>query len=117
VEAQGVLFEAVRFLGYRDPSFNQVFEVRNGTDNWFLYRALELSLHKGFSDNLQFLVGYSHTNQWIEGTWDRYDPASFLQPEAFPNTRGIGSVVGFVAGQTNSFDPTLSANSGVPPHV
>lgn len=117
VDSNGI-YEDGRFLGYRDTAFNQVFEVRNGTDNWFVYRALELSLQKGFSRDLQFLVGYSYANQRIDGTWDPNDPASFLQPDAFPNTRGIGSLVRFVTGgQINSFDSTLFSNSGVPPHM
>jgi len=117
IDTNGI-YENRRFLGYRDPTFDQIFEVRNGTDNWFVYRALELSLQKGFSRDLQFLVGYSHAHKWIAGTWDRNDPASFLQPEAFPNRRGVGSLVGFVTGgQINSLNPAQFLNSGVPPHM
>ncbi len=123
IDTNGI-YENRRFLGYRDPTFNQIFEVRNGTDNWFVYRGLELALHKGFSRNLQFLIGYSHAHQWIDGTWDRNDPAGFLQPEAFSNSKGIGSLVRSVnLGQINSLlDPLQSTqytlrNSGVPPHL
>ena len=113
------IYENGRFLGYRNPMFNQIFEVRNGADNWFVYRALELSLQKGFSRDLRFLIGYSHAHQWIDGTWDHNDPASVLQPEAFPNRKGIGSFVGPVMGQVNSLDPAQFrvVNSGVPPHL
>lgn len=123
IDTNGI-YENGRFLGYRDPTFNQIFEVRNGTDNWFVYRGVELSLHKGFARDLQFLIGYSHTHQWIDGTWDRNDPAGFLQPEAFPNSRGIGSLVRPVnLGQIDSLlDPLQPTqytlrNSGVPPHM
>jgi hypothetical protein len=116
IDTNGI-YENGRFFGYRDPAFNQIFEVRNGTDNWVVYRGLELSLHKGLSRNLQFLIGYSHAHQWIDGTWDRNDPASFLQPEAFPNKKGIGSLLGSTQGQVNSFNPARLTNSGVPPHM
>jgi carboxypeptidase family protein/TonB-dependent receptor-like protein len=116
------VYENGRFLGYRDPAFNQILEIQNGTDNWFLYRALELSAQKSFSRDLQFLVGYTHANQWIDGTWDRNDPASFLQPEAFPNTKGIGSLVRFAtAGQVNSLPESQAGlgllNTGAPPNM
>ncbi len=118
------IYEDGRFLGYHDPTFNQIFEVRNGTDNWFVYRGLELSLHKRFSRDLQFLAGYSHSHQWIDGTWDRNDPAGFLQPDAFPNRKGIGSLARPVnLGQIDSLlDPLQPThytlrNSGVPPHM
>lgn len=122
IDTNGV-YENGRFLGYRDPTFNQISEVRNGADNWFVYRGLELSLHKRLSRDLQLLIGYSHARQWIDGAWDRNDPASFLQPEAFPNSRGLGSFRSFSLGQINSLQDPLqvtnftSRNSGVAPHM
>src|SRR6185295_7830769 len=53
----------------------------------------------------------SYTREWssLHGTWQPGDPASFLQPDAFTNTNGIG----FVQGCTNgSFCP--DANSLLP---
>jgi len=122
IDTNGI-YETGRFLGYRDPTFNQIYEVRNGTENWFVYRGLELSLHKHLSHDLQFLIGYSHAHQWIDGTWDQNDPASFLQPQAFPNRKGIGSFRSVSVGQFNSLlDPLQPANftlrnSGVPPQM
>ncbi|HEX9773605.1 MAG TPA: hypothetical protein VGA44_09075, partial [Steroidobacteraceae bacterium] len=123
IDTNGIYENGV-FLGYRDPTFNQIFEVRNGTENWFVYRGVELSVHKGVSRDLQFLISYSHARQWIDGTWDRNDPAGFLQPDAFPNSKGIGSLLGPVnLGQIDSFlDPLQPTqytlrNSGVPPHL
>jgi hypothetical protein len=120
IDTNGI-YEDGRFFGYREPAFNQIYEVRNGTDNWLVYRALELSLHRGVSRDLQFLIGYSYAGQGIEGTWDRNDPASFLQPRAFRNRKGVGSVVGFSQGQSNSLAPNQTNStllgSGVPPHM
>jgi outer membrane receptor for ferrienterochelin and colicin len=115
------IYEDGRFLGYRDPMFNEIFEIRNGDANWLVYRAIELSLQRSFSRNLQFLVGYSYGHQWIDGTWDQNDPASFLQPDAFPNRKGVGASVGYRSGQINSLATSQTnfdlLGSGVPPHT
>lgn len=120
IDTNGI-YEDGRFLGYRDPTFNEIFEIRNGSANWSVYRTVELSLQRGFSRNLQFLVSYSFSQQWIDGTWDQNDPASFLQPDAFPNRKGIGASVGYRSGQINSLASRQTnfdlLGTGVPPHT
>jgi|GEM_PF-2467145 len=115
VDINGI-YENGQFLGYRDPNFNQIFEVRNGSENWLVYRAIEISLHKNLSNNLQFLTGYSLADLRIDGTWDINDPASFLQPDAFPNSKGVGRTVNPANGQINSLNQASYANTGTPPH-
>ena len=107
-------YEGGQFLGYRDPTFNQIYEIRNSDKNRFSYKALQLSLYKNLSNRTQFMVGYSYATMSVDGTWDDNDPASFLQPSAFPNKHGIGRTVYTYSGQINSYTPTY--NTGTPPH-
>jgi hypothetical protein len=115
IDTNGI-YEDGRFLGYREPAFNQIHEIRNGSANWLVYRSLELSLHRAAARGLQFLIAYSYSRQWIDGTWDQNDPAGFLQPDAFPNGKGVGSIVALRHDQINSF-ALNEINTGVPPHM
>lgn len=110
------IYENGQFFGYRDPTYNQIYEIRNGDKNWYEYRALQLSVHKNLSHNLQFLAGYSLARMEIKGTWDENDPAGFLQPDAFPNEGGIGRTVYTASGQMTSYTTTRYYNTGTPPH-
>jgi hypothetical protein len=56
----------------------------------------------------QFLVGYTRGFQHLDGTWQPNDPASFIQPTAFANDRGIGSIRG---GESNSLSGTSQARN------
>ena len=57
---------------------------------------------------VQILGGYTRGFQHIDGTWQPNDPASFIQPDAFPNDRGIGSIRG---NQTNSLSGNADTRS------
>ncbi|MFB3855500.1 MAG: carboxypeptidase regulatory-like domain-containing protein [Vicinamibacterales bacterium] len=113
VDTNGI-YEGGKFLGYNDVNYNQIYEVRNSDANWFSYKALQISLSKNLSHRTQFLVGYSYATMTVDGTWDQNDPASFLQPNAFPNKGGIGRTVYVVSSGVNSYTPTY--NTGTPPH-
>jgi hypothetical protein len=54
------------------------------------------------------LGGYTRGWQHLDGTWIPGDPASYLQPDAFPNDRGIGSIRG---NEPNSLSGTADARS------
>jgi hypothetical protein len=97
VEFNGIYDNGV-FRGYRDENFNQMYLVTNNSYNSFVYSALELTLSKR-SERAQVLAGYTRAWQHVSGTWLPNDPASFLQPDAFPNDRGLGTIRGNV---TNS---------------
>jgi hypothetical protein len=88
VEINGVYDGAV-FRGYRDLALNDVYLVTNNTWNHSVYRGLEVRASKQASF-LQTVVSY--TRQWrhLDGTWQPNDPASFIQPDAFPNDKGLG---------------------------
>ena len=110
------IYENGQFLGYRDVDFNQIFEVTNGSENWLVYRSIDLTVYKSLSHDLEFLAGYSYANLGIRGTWDRNDPASFLQPDAFRNDRGVGRTVNPASSQINSYATASFVNTGTPPH-
>ena len=43
---------------------------------------------------MQLIANYTRAWQHIAGTWQPNDPASFIQPEAFPNDKGLGTIRG-----------------------
>lgn len=91
-EINGIYEDAV-FRGYRDPTFNDILTITNNIWNWPVYTGLEFQATKQ-TNRIQMIGGY--TRQWrhIAGTWQPNDPASFIQPDAFANDKGIGAVAG-----------------------
>lgn len=103
VEINGI-YEGGVFKGYRDEEFNDLNRLTSNVYNWPVYTAIELLVAKE-TTALQIMASY--TRQWrhIAGTWQPNDPASFIQPDAFPNNRGIGNV-------TSTTSPPFSSLSG-----
>ncbi len=81
--------------GLVDPTTNTKYLITNNKWNWFVYQGIELTATKQLA-KLQFITTYTHEWQHIAGTWQPNDPASILQPGAFANNAGLGSVRGFV---------------------
>ena len=100
VEINGIYDNGV-FSGYQNEEFNQIYRITNNTWNWLVYSGLEFTVTKRTA-NLQLIGGYTRTWDHVEGTWQPNDPASFIQPDAFPNDRGIGSFRGG-SGDANSY--------------
>jgi outer membrane receptor for Fe3+-dicitrate len=48
------------------------------------------------------IAGYTRSWDNLDGTWVPNDPASFIQPNAFPNDTGIGTIRGNEQGPTNN---------------
>jgi hypothetical protein len=67
--------------------------VTNNRWNWFVYRGLELTANKRAA-TWQVYGTYTLATQQIDGTWQPNDPASFIQPDAFANDAGLGTVRG-----------------------
>jgi hypothetical protein len=88
VDTNGI-YEGNVFKGYRDESQNEIYRATNNIWNWPIYTALELTATKRTA--WIELIG-SYTRQWqhLAGTWQPNDPASFIQPAAFPNDRQLG---------------------------
>ncbi len=87
------VFNGQVFAGYRDPNYNQIYEVTNNTWNWPVYSSLELTVTKRTA-RVQAIAGYARQWRHIAGTWQPNDPASVIQPGAFDNDRGIGGTAG-----------------------
>lgn len=80
--------------GLVDPTTNTKYLITNNIWNWFVYQGIEVTSTKQLS-KLQFIATYTHEWQHIAGTWQPNDPAAILQPTAFADNAGIGSVRGF----------------------
>lgn len=100
IETNGI-YDGGTFSGYKNESQNQIYLVANNRWNWPVYSALEIQVAKQTS-RVQLLASY--TRQWrhLAGTWQPNDPASFIQPDAFPNDRGIGGTRGVPGGSTDA---------------
>ena len=89
------------FLGYADETFNETYLVTNNRWNRPVYTSLELSLTKR-SSRVQTIASYVRQWRHMGGTWQPHDPASFIQPSAFANNRGIGSATGGLSAPTDA---------------
>jgi hypothetical protein len=92
VETNGI-YDGGVFRGVIDPSQNLIFLNTNNQWNWFVYNGFEVTVSKR-AKNLQILGSYGRNFQHIDGTWQPNDPASFLQPDAFANDKGLGTIRG-----------------------
>lgn len=92
VEINGI-YDGGVFRGYRDERLNEIYRLTDNKWNWPVYRSLELILARNIS-RTQIIASY--TRQWrhLEGTWQPNDPATWIQPDAFANDRGIGLTSG-----------------------
>jgi carboxypeptidase family protein/TonB-dependent receptor-like protein len=95
------------FKGYRNEAQNEIFFVTNNTWNTQVYDGLELTVAKR-TKALNLIAGYTRGWQELEGTWIPGDPASIIQPDAFPNDKGIGTIRG---NEENSLSGTADTRS------
>ena len=98
------------FVGYANEAFNDTFLVTNNQWNRPVYTAFELSFTKRTA-RTQGIASYVRQWQHIAGTWQPNDPASFIQPDAFANNRGIGSTTGSTTVDINSLSGTHMTNA------
>jgi hypothetical protein len=92
VEINGIYDDGV-FAGYRDPSQNGIYELTPNRWNWPVVSGWQIALSRN-TGRTQMVAGYSREWSLLSGTWQPNDPASFIQPDAFPNENGIGFVNG-----------------------
>jgi Carboxypeptidase regulatory-like domain/TonB dependent receptor len=94
---QNAIYDGPRFVGYRDESLNAIYQLTNNRWNHNVYDELSVSAQASLK-RLHALASY--TRQWRcnAGTWHPGDPASFLQPEAFRNCKGLGVNQGSTTG-------------------
>jgi len=112
IDTNGIYVDGV-FRGYQNPNFNQIYLVTNNRWNWLVYSGLDVSVAKQ-GGRVQWLASYNHQWRHVAGTWVPNDPASFIQPSAFPNDKGIGNTRGplSVPVESNSLSGTYMAGSG-----
>jgi hypothetical protein len=89
VETNGI-YDGSRFLGYLDVSQNEIYSVTSNRWNWPVVQTAELVVTKRAA-RVTILGSYARQWRHLAGTWQPRDPASFIQPDAFENSRGIGS--------------------------
>jgi hypothetical protein len=106
VEINGI-YDGVEFKGYRDERLNDIYKITANVWNWPVYTGLEGRVAKQ-GETVQLMASYRYQAQHIAGTWQPSDPASFIQPDAFPNDRSPGDSRG-VPGPTNSLSGLDSA--------
>jgi hypothetical protein len=106
VEVNGIYDNGV-FRGYSDVSLNDILLLTDNKWSSFIYSGLEFTATKR-TPKAQLITTYTRAFQHIDGTWQPNDPASFIQPAAFPNNRGLGTIRG--AG-TNSLSGTADTRN------
>src|SRR5207247_1670206 len=87
VEQNGI-YDGNVFKGYRNESLNDIFLLTTNQWNYPVYKALELLASKQ-NQRFQILGSFTRSFNHLEGTWQPNDPASFIQPNAFPIDRGL----------------------------
>jgi len=100
------------FVGYKNPALNQIYSLTNNIWNWPVYKALELIAAKQ-SAKLQLLFSYTQVWPHLAGTWQPNDPASFIQPSAFPFDRGLLSNDNRSASSNNGLDISSAGQSSI----
>ena len=88
VETNGIYDNGV-FRGYRDETLLSINQVTNNAWNWQVVRGIDLTVTKQ-TERTQLIATYSRQWRHLSGTWQPNDPASFIQPGAFADNRGIG---------------------------
>jgi hypothetical protein len=87
VERNGI-YDGNIFKGYQNVALNDIFLLTVDQWNWPVYDAVELVGTKR-TDTIQVVGSYTHVWPHMAGTWQPRDPASFIQPNAFPNDKGL----------------------------
>jgi len=112
IDINGIYTDGV-FRGYKNPDFNQIYLVTNNQWNWLAYSGLDVSIARQ-GGRVQWLATYNHQWRHVAGTWVPNDPASFIQPGAFANDKGIGSTRAplTVPLESNSLSGTYQVGAG-----
>src|SRR5258708_38789576 len=77
-------------------AFNEISRGTNTRGTPRVYPSLEVSTTKRPA-RVELLASYVRQWRHLDGTWQPNDPASFIQPDAFANDKGIGSTTGSAA--------------------
>jgi hypothetical protein len=111
VETNGI-YNGNVFQGYKNVNLNQIYSLTNNIWNWPVYKALELIAARQ-SSKFQLLFSYTQVWPHLAGTWQPNDPASFIQPSAFPFDRGLLSNDNRSASNNNGLDISSAGQSSI----
>ena len=89
------------FVGYTDEASNEIYTATNNKWNTPVYSSLDVSITKR-TNRMQAIASYVRQWRHIDGTWQPNDTASFIQPGAFANDKGIGSSTGTASAPTDA---------------
>jgi outer membrane receptor protein involved in Fe transport len=87
---QNAIYDGSVFRGYQNENQNEIFLLTTNEWNHPVYNALEILATKQ-TDRFQILGSFTRSWNHLTGTWQPKDPASFIQPGAFPIDRGLES--------------------------
>jgi hypothetical protein len=90
-------YEQGAFVGYHDESRNGVYRLTSNVWNWPIVTTLQATVTRE-TPRLQLIAGFTRSSSRLGGTWQPGDPASFIQPDAFPNRDGVGFITGCTSG-------------------
>lgn len=74
-------------FGALDPNRGIVFQQTNNSWSTLEWQALEITVAKNLSKNIQAMAGINRQWQEFGGTWNPTDPARFIQPNAFASDK------------------------------
>jgi hypothetical protein len=97
------IYDGNVFKGVRNETQNEINLLTANEWNYPVYNALEILATKQ-TNQLQLLGSFTRSWSHLEGTWQPRDPASFIQPDAFPLNRGMELNDNRVA-NSNSLNP------------
>jgi hypothetical protein len=93
------------FIGFGrvDPNRGLIMQQTNASWTRVVVTNIEAIIAKNLSNNFQLMTSLTRQWQSLDGTWNPTDPARFIQPDAFPNSRDLSRHL-FGNGDDNSLD-------------
>jgi hypothetical protein len=81
-------------FGQVDPNRGTFYQQTNNTWSKYILTAVDAVVAKNMSNGFQLMATFSRQWQKLDGTWNPHDPARFIQPNAFANSREIPRTAG-----------------------
>lgn len=81
-------------FGQVDPTRGTFYQQTNNTWSKYILTAIDAVVAKNMSNGFQLMATFSRQWQKLDGTWNPHDPARFIQPNAFANSREIPRTAG-----------------------
>jgi len=89
-------------FGRVDPTRGTFYQQTNNTWSHYVVTSIDAVVAKNLSRGVQLMATFSRQWQHLDGDWNAYDPARFIQPDAFANNREIPRTAG--NNESNSLD-------------